>query len=418
MPTLHKNASTLSAASDRLLVTIAVGSDPLWEQSHPLMKEYAKKVGADFAVLRDTDRQCRDPKLLKLTIHSLLDRYSRILFVDGDVGINPRYPDLFRIVPEEELGAVCEKAPYYNRAEAMRKACEYYGVKYSPGHGFFNTGMMVISRRQKDMFAGDNRERMKRIGGFFDQAYFNAMALKHNIRIRDLGVRFNYFGSLVHNTNRPFPPDEAHVFHATGGCGDRLGHMKRTVAKWREDAQVGDVSVEHRGEQAGANSEGTLNAADERTVWIGGFDTCSCTNRCGHVGMRSYVACYQTVLDLVRPKLVYEWGPGENSRMAVRAGAQVVAVEQDPRFVPTDLRDGFRAFVVEVDDPSYPIPRVKNADIYFIDSRRRAECISAVWRECVRKAYASDTVVALHDAQRRRYHDALRLFPYVKFLYY
>lgn len=400
MSTRQENLGSSCDSQGRLLLTIAIGNNALWAHSHPLMKEYARKIGADFLVLNQADYGSQHPKLTKLAIHSLLDRYPRILYVDGDVGINPQCPDLFRIVRNAELGAVCEKLPYYDRTAVMRKACEYYGVRYSHHHEFFNTGMMVVSRQQKEMFAGEAKEKIRGIGGFLDQAYLNVMALKHNIQIRDLGFRFNYFGSLVNKRNKPRRPEEAYIFHATRACGDPLGHLERTVTKWR---------------QAG-HHEGTGRRACDGTVWVGGFATCSCTDRCGHAGMRSYVACYQTVLDYVRPKLVYEWGPGENSRMAVEAGAQVIAVEQDIRFVPRDLGHRFRALVVDVTAPSYPIPLVRDADVYFIDSRRRAECTSAIWRECVREGHAPNTVVALHDAQRSRYHEALRLFPYVNFL--
>jgi hypothetical protein len=132
--------------------------------------------------------------------------------------------------------------------------------------------------------------------------------------------------------------------------------------------------------------------------------------------MHSYVPFYQTVLDRLNPKLVYEWGPGVNSMMAVNGGAEVVAVEHDLRFVPTNLGPLFRAILVDLKSPRYPSPLITNADIYFVDSRQRAECIESVWQECVLQGSAPNTVVALHDAQRTRYHAALRLFPFVKFL--
>jgi hypothetical protein len=120
---------------------------------------------------------------------------------------------------------------------------------------------------------------------------------------------------------------------------------------------------------------------------------------------------YQAVLEAITPKLVYEWGPGRNSDMALRHGAKVFAVEQNIKFVPPNIRRNLRVCLCNVSSDEYPKPLLLDADIYFVDSRRRAECITAVFESCVESA-----VVALHDAQRERYHDALRLFPHVKFL--
>jgi hypothetical protein len=98
--------------------------------------------------------------------------------------------------------------------------------------------------------------------------------------------------------------------------------------------------------------------------------------------------------------------------MAIESGAKVVAVEQNSKYVPNLPSEKFTVRIIPVNDPRYVLLDGScNADLYFVDSRRRAECIASVFNSCSDKA-----VLCLHDAQRARYHAALKQFPYVKFL--
>ncbi len=125
-------------------------------------------------------------------------------------------------------------------------------------------------------------------------------------------------------------------------------------------------------------------------------------------GYQHYRAVYGKVLDVVKPNVVYEWGPGENTQMALEAGATVMSVEQDKQYlIPTHPR--LLQLHMPVDHPEYPRP-LWPAALYFVDSRRRAECIrETLHMECSRY----DPVLVLHDAQRRRYWGALAGYDYV-----
>lgn len=148
--------------------------------------------------------------------------------------------------------------------------------------------------------------------------------------------------------------------------------------------------------------------------WDNPFEPCACPRGCVCGGfMRSYAMAYKRVLQVARPYLVFEWGPGHNSRLAVKAGARVFAVEHQEKFVPKDLPAiKFSCRVVPLESDDYVrISPYEHADLFFVDGRRRADCIRAVRSRCLDRA-----VLCLHDAQRSRYHEALKSFPYVKFL--
>jgi hypothetical protein len=130
--------------------------------------------------------------------------------------------------------------------------------------------------------------------------------------------------------------------------------------------------------------------------------------------MHSYVDSYKRVLSFLTPKKVLEWGPGINTEMALDAGAFVFSIEQSIKYLPEIQSNKWFFRILPVKDSQYVEHPYGDADwdLYFIDSRRRQECISLAEKEG-----KHGSVVCLHDAQRDRYHKNLRTFSYVRFLH-
>lgn len=151
--------------------------------------------------------------------------------------------------------------------------------------------------------------------------------------------------------------------------------------------------------------------------WDNPFDTCDCsrsdTCRCGG-RVWDFIPTYRRVLQYYRPRWVYEWGPGISTAMALGAGASVWAVEHDERYATqiAPIPDVYTCDHIELDDDAYVVPQDLEADIYFVDGRRRAECVVNV----ALMAIGRRSILCLHDAQRERYQYALGHWKYVKFL--
>lgn len=144
------------------------------------------------------------------------------------------------------------------------------------------------------------------------------------------------------------------------------------------------------------------------------FPVCACRHRyCRCAGdMHGYRDGYVGLLSALRPKQVFEWGPGANTEMALAdPECEVFAVEHQPKWVPVPLDDRFQCLVCGVDSPSYVnLHNRDQADVFFVDGRRRDACLNLVFLLGSLKS-----VVCLHDAQRIRYHEALGKFPHIKF---
>jgi len=147
---------------------------------------------------------------------------------------------------------------------------------------------------------------------------------------------------------------------------------------------------------------------------------------CGHrhncpcsQGVQSYVPYYQEVLDAMQPIGVYEWGPGKNTDMALRQGvANVVSVEQEKRWIPDVQFQRQTVLHMKVASEYYAsgYPGMFESglfDLFFVDSRRRAECIENVYKYA--STHNDEVVLCVHDAQRSRYHEALGKFEHVIF---
>jgi len=228
------------------LVTVAIGDSSLWQFTHPLMKRYAEKHGIDFIKITGDYENSVRSRLKKFDIYELLAEYDRVIYMDGDIAINPACPDLFAMVPYGKIGAVFERPPYaQHRGGVLKSACEFYGVHYpylkDEDCSWFNTGLLVLSRCHRNLFI--RPEQVKIFGeGWIDMPLMNTLRIKNGYEIHDLGLQYNYMGSLVSHNKRPFEPIEAYLFHATGFLRHyRRKYVELVVKFWTQKSLINNV---------------------------------------------------------------------------------------------------------------------------------------------------------------------------------
>ena len=222
------------------IVTLAVGSSPLWEVSHPLMATYAKRIGCDFIRITGEALEKMAAHSRKLEVANYLKTYERILFLDGDVIIHEDCPDLFDQVPANALGATVERDPFFENRSFLSDACELYGIetdeKRLEGEGWFNSGVMVISRCHAKMFCVPNGKQLTPCHGFRDQALLNATRILHDVPLYDLEIENNYIVSIMLHPARTMSPFDANIFHTTGFLHPvrlRVEFMRQFATFWK-----------------------------------------------------------------------------------------------------------------------------------------------------------------------------------------
>ena len=178
------------------LVSLCLNDPKQWGRSHPIFEAYAERHGMVFVPI--TERRIRmNPRPLrprlglyleKLQLADLLLDYDRIVYVDADVLIHPEAPSLLDIVPEERFGCVREDiGPLaWKRREEIEAVCAKLGNIEEWTKGYFNAGVMVLSKAHREVFECD-RDSVPRCR-WPDQTYFN-------YRVRELGLKIRWLGS-------------------------------------------------------------------------------------------------------------------------------------------------------------------------------------------------------------------------------
>ena len=223
------------------LVTITTGHlyNEMAELTHPTLKAYADKIGADFIVWTDTSKHAH-PGYQKLELRELLkEKYERVIFMDTDIIVRPDTPNLFEVVPEDQIG-LFEEGKFVDRATGFYDFCRQ--VNYNPktwDKCYYNTGVMVVSRQHVKFFDQPPEE----INHFYEQTYLNVLINYHGFKVKDIGYKFNRIMIMD-----PFTGEERHdsfcIHYAGcsawaevhGGQQKLMQLIKDDLALWKEKA--------------------------------------------------------------------------------------------------------------------------------------------------------------------------------------
>lgn len=226
----------------KAVVTVCIGEEFLEvsKYTHPTIRNYADRVGADFIVL-DTCKTT--PHWEKFRINDLLNKYDRIIYLDTDLIVRDDCPDLFDIVPYNQIGAFNE-AKFVQREYSLIETARAYDIDPSMinwNGKYYNTGVMVLSKCHKNILKKPDLE----YSNFYEQGYLNLrIALEESHRgkedtslMYDLSYRYNrmtcldFSGEVRH---------ASHIVHYAGyhyftQPGEILGIIRDDLDVWEKD---------------------------------------------------------------------------------------------------------------------------------------------------------------------------------------
>lgn len=172
----------------RAIVTIVTGEyfGRMAALTHPTIKAYADKIGADFIVWTDVSAY-KYPEYKKMEIGGLLATYDRVLYLDTDVIIRDDAPNVFDVVPEDHLG-ILEESRYFDRGVTTVQFMTQIGYDARRWNGkYYNAGIYVCSRCHQDLFVKPPME----WNHFRDQSWFNTLISDRKVKVFPLPHRFN-----------------------------------------------------------------------------------------------------------------------------------------------------------------------------------------------------------------------------------
>lgn len=217
---------------DTLVLTISIGEyhKKIAKITLPFIKKYAEKINSDFLNIDEFKSEYITQKWNKFYIHELLNKYKRILYLDVDLIIREDCPNIFDIVPENKLGMFNE-GRYVPRFEFLDQASEYYGEPLKKWNGkFYNSGVMVISRKHKQLF------KMPKGIDFVetDQPYINLRILNDKIDMFDLDYKFNRMDILDKHCG--ISRLDSYIVHYAGAPEEQIFNvLLGDIEQWEKD---------------------------------------------------------------------------------------------------------------------------------------------------------------------------------------
>lgn len=218
------------------VVTMCIGED--WERmadlTHPTIKEYSDKIKSDFVLINYPQIGLEEVGFEKCQLHDILSYYDRVIYLDTDIIVTKRCPNLFEVVPENDLGAFIESnyweySKEVNHFERIKKVQEKLGdINWTKD--YFNTGVMVLSKRHKNMFKLGN----KYVIDLREQTQLNFYSKLLGFWVHDIGIRFNKMDFV--NPNERF---ESYIIHYAGkGYTSAFHNIDLKIATIATDLEI------------------------------------------------------------------------------------------------------------------------------------------------------------------------------------
>lgn len=164
------------------------------ELTHPHLKAYAKRCGADFIVLdheSPVDIHDGNPHYRILKVKEILEDYDRVLLIDTDTLVLPACPNIFDTVPATMIGSIFEDkgSRAESRRDKMRRMQQTWGdVGWT--RGYTNAGVFVLSKEHGGIF--DPHEGQYWRGWGSADLHMGYMAHKLGYKVSELPYQWNH----------------------------------------------------------------------------------------------------------------------------------------------------------------------------------------------------------------------------------
>ena len=209
----------------KLLITTRVDHNLTdWVKlTHPLIRKYAARVGADFAIL-DEAFNCTAAatgigwgvyqyRIMKL--YDLHEQYDRIISFDSDMIISPNCPNLFDVVPYDSVGTIYEDVGSRRpqRIERIMESQRQFG-DINWREGYINTGVFITSRCHRDIYQPIDGKYFTDWGT--DDIHLGYQINKLGYKTSPLSYKFNHMTMFSEDWNGNPDRFDSHIIHYAG----------------------------------------------------------------------------------------------------------------------------------------------------------------------------------------------------------
>ena len=186
------------------IVTIAMGSDPSYRYGLASMEKYAAKVEAQLIVIRQpviAVEGLSDVRhiawLQKIYALQLVDQFESILYIDADVLITPRAPDLFKLMNALNAECAMYDEGHLGRQHYVIRLQEVIGQRLSDNffNSYFNAGVIYLTRKSdivRVLRPEDVRAAMQGGVSCPEQTWFNYLIQVRQLSVVSLDRSYNF----------------------------------------------------------------------------------------------------------------------------------------------------------------------------------------------------------------------------------
>ena len=229
----------------KLVVTLAIGEQfqKMAELTHPLLRLYAERCGADFLSINEAKlgKKLGLVTYEKFQIFDFLNGdYDQVLFIDTYIVVTPNAPSVFELCPANVFGAANESG--YSMSEKHKVITQAQLGQVTWKHPYFNSGVMLLGPEHRKVFDPEgellqqwtqNEKNSDHV--MSDQPIINYLVNFYGFEFLDLGKNFNR--TRVHNdTHNRF---QSYFIHYAGPSGHRYGSRLKQIGL---DAKVAENS--------------------------------------------------------------------------------------------------------------------------------------------------------------------------------
>ncbi len=217
-----------------------------WEElTHPILKNYAEKVGADFLVLNE-EYDAKDATggigngVYQFRIfehYKLHDKYDRILSLDNDIMIHPNCPNIFDCVPYDQIGTIYEDVGSRKqwRQNCMIDAQNQFGF-IGWQDGYINTGVFLTSKCHKDIFQKINGKYFVDWGT--DDVHIGYLINKYGYKVKRLPYQWNHMTMFSEPWNQSADRFQSNIIHYAGNGVFEKNSVSDKLEQAKKDFEV------------------------------------------------------------------------------------------------------------------------------------------------------------------------------------
>ncbi|KZW98954.1 hypothetical protein JL49_19810 [Pseudoalteromonas luteoviolacea] len=191
---------------NKVIVTLAIGDNPMYQAAIHSFRHYAKKVGADLVVADALTFKVdiQSPKFganpawaEKLRIGQLLAEYDRVLYLDADILVHPDTEDIFQKYNDLDTvymlneGEICPRHHEKLLIENVLGEIDWPTFNNKPV--YYNVGVILASKGCR-LFEFATLSRLQLVCNevrFYEQTLFNYELFGNQLKHRALSEDFN-----------------------------------------------------------------------------------------------------------------------------------------------------------------------------------------------------------------------------------